>query len=87
MTDKILQFTSLLQHVRKDIRLGGLVGIYQLMKMKGVKEDVQNVVVEEVFTVLADFETQEPIFLVAALEVVGLIGPNERSITRMSVIK
>ena len=32
VVDKILQFTSLLQHMRKDIRLGGLVGIFQLIK-------------------------------------------------------
>jgi hypothetical protein len=29
--EKLLQFTSLLQHVRKDIRLGGVVGMYQLL--------------------------------------------------------
>jgi hypothetical protein len=28
LVDKVLQFTSLLQHMRKDIRLGGLVGVY-----------------------------------------------------------
>ena len=44
-------------------------------------------VVEEVFTVLADFEAQEPVFLAAALELLGVIGPNERSHMRMSVIK
>ena len=26
--DKLLQFTSMLQNMRKDLRLGGLVGIY-----------------------------------------------------------
>ena len=57
LVDKILQFTSLLQHMRKDIRLGGLVGIYQLIKDqidKGIREDVQNVVVEEIFLTLED---------------------------------
>lgn len=28
LVDKVLQFTSLLQHMRKDIRLGGLVGVF-----------------------------------------------------------
>jgi hypothetical protein len=30
--DKLLQFTSYLSNMRKDLRLGGLVGIYILFK-------------------------------------------------------
>lgn len=30
--DKLLQFTSFLSNMRKDLRLGGLVGIYILYK-------------------------------------------------------
>ena len=44
-------------------------------------------VLEEIFTSLADFEQQEPVFLAAALEVIGLIGPNERSFSRMGILK
>jgi len=89
LVDKVLQFASLLQHMRKDIRLGGLVGIFQLIKGqidKGIREDVQNVVLEEIFLTLEDADQQEPVFLAAALEIIGLFGPNERSLSKLSII-
>jgi hypothetical protein len=90
LVDKVLQFTSLLQHMRKDIRLGGLVGIYQLVKEqieKGIREDVQNVVLEEIFLTLEDADQQESVFLAAALEIIGLFGPNERSHGKINIIQ
>jgi hypothetical protein len=30
--DKLLQFASFLSHMRKDLRLGGLIGIYLILK-------------------------------------------------------
>ena len=55
--EKLLQFTSLLQHVRKDIRLGGVVGMYQLLSSRlislaDVSAHVNNVIIEELFTSL-----------------------------------
>ena len=68
--DKLLQFTSMLQNVRKDLRLGGLIGIYQLMRgdTSELQDDILNVIIEEVFLALADYEAQEMIFLACALD-------------------
>ena len=81
LQDKLLQFASMLQNMRKDLRLGGLVGIYQLLRgdQPELKEDILNVLIEELFTAIADYEAQEQVFLAAALEVIGFIGPNHRS--------
>ena len=56
--DKLLQFTSMLQNMRKDLRLGGLIGIYQLIRgdTSELQEDILNVIIEEVFLALADYE-------------------------------
>jgi hypothetical protein len=45
------------------------------------------VVVEEIFLTLEDADQQELVFLAAALEIIGMFGPNERAISRISVIK
>ena len=81
----MLQFASMLSNMRKDLRLGGLVGIYQLLRSENgeLSDDIVNVIIEEMFTAIADYEAQEHIFLVAALEVIGFIGPNERSYQRI----
>lgn len=75
----------MLSNMRKDLRLGGLVGIYQLLRSENgeLSDDILNVIIEEIFTAIADYEGQEQIFLVAALEVIGFIGPNERSFQRI----
>ena len=87
--DKLLQFTSMLQNMRKDLRLGGLIGVYQLIRgdTSELQDDILNVIIEEVFLALADYEAQEPIFIAAALEVIGFIGPNEKSFERIQVIR
>ena len=90
--DKIMQFTSLLQHMRKDLRLGGIVGLYQLLISKSViggqiRPHVRNVLIEELFTCLAAYESQETLLLVAALELIGKLGPNDRSVMRIGVLK
>ena len=75
--------------MRKDLRLGGLIGIYQLIRgdTSELQEDILNVIIEEVFLALADYEAQELVFLAAALEVIGFIGPNEKSYERVQVIR
>ena len=75
----------MLSNMRKDLRLGGLVGMYQLLRSENgeLSDDIVNVIIEEMFTAIADYEAQEQIFLVAALEVIGFIGPNERSYQRI----
>ena len=52
-----------------------------------LREDILNVIIEEVFTAMADYEAQELVFLVAALEVIGFIGPNLRSFQRIQIIR
>ena len=87
--DKLLQFTSFLANMRKDLRLGGLVGVYIVFKnnMSQVSEDIKSVIIEEIFTTLSEYENQEHVFMVSALEIIGLIGPNERTFSRMGVLK
>ena len=48
--DKLLQFTSFLSHMRKDLRLGGLTGIYLLVKNNELGEEIKRVLVEEIFS-------------------------------------
>lgn len=75
--------------MRKDLRLGGLVGVFLLIRnnLSQVGEEIKRVIIEEIFTTLSEYETQEDVFLLSALEVIGFIGPNERSLQRISVIK
>lgn len=64
--DKLLQFTSFLANMRKDLKLGGLVGIYLVFKNQGhmIGEEIKRVILEELFTTLQDsFENQESIYL------------------------
>ena len=57
----MLQFASMLSNMRKDLRLGGLVGIYQLLRSENgeLADDILNVIIEEIFTAIADYEGQE----------------------------
>lgn len=75
--------------MRKDLRLGGITGIYVLYKNNEdmIGDEIKRVITEEVFASLQEFETQEHVFMVSALEVVSLIGPSERSYQRIGVIK
>lgn len=75
--------------MRKDLRLGGLVGVFLAMRsnLHMVGEEIKRVIIEEIFTTLSEFETQEDVYMLSALEVIGFIGPNERSLSRISVIK
>ncbi len=45
--------------MRKDLRLGGLVGIYLLLKnnLQAVGEEIRRVIVEELFTTIGEYET------------------------------
>ena len=54
--DKILQFASFMTHMRKDYRLGGLIGISMLLKNSDVGDEITRVITEEVFGCLQDFE-------------------------------
>ena len=75
--------------MRKDLRLGGLVGIYILIKNNSamVGDEIKRVIVEELFSTIAEFENQELVYMISALEIISLIGPTERSFQRMGVIK
>lgn len=49
--------------------------------------DILNVIIEEVFLSLADYEAQEAVFIACALEIIGYIGPNDKSYERITVIR
>lgn len=44
-------------------------------------------IVEEVFTTIEEYDNQEYLYLLCALEVISLIGPNEKSFQRIGIIK
>ena len=75
--------------MRKDLRLGGVIGVYLIFKSNqmSIGEEIKRVIIEEIFTTLSEYETQEDVYMLCALEVIGLIGPNERSLSRIGIIK
>jgi hypothetical protein len=42
--------------MRKDLRLGGLVGIYLILKNNQPGDDIVRVVLEELFTTLEEYD-------------------------------
>jgi len=75
--------------MRKDLRLGGVVGVYLIFKnnLMQIGDEIKRVIVEELFTTLSEYETQEDIYMLCVLEVIGLVGPFERSLSRIGIIK
>ena len=57
--DKLLQFTSFLANMRKDLRLGGLVGIYLIFKNNHhqIGDEIKKVIVEELLNTLQESST------------------------------
>ena len=45
--------------MRKDLRLGGLVGVYLIMKgnIDSIGEEIKRVIIEELFTTLSEYDT------------------------------
>lgn len=45
--------------MRKDLRLGGLVGVYLILKGNAIYigEEIKRVIIEELFTTLSEYET------------------------------
>jgi hypothetical protein len=43
--------------MRKDLRLGGVIGIYLLVKNNQLGDEIKKVIVEEIFTTLTEYET------------------------------
>lgn len=52
-----------------------------------MSEEIKRVIIEELYTTLSEYETQEDIYMLSALEVIGMIGPHKRSIQRIGIIK
>lgn len=55
--DKLLHLASFLQHMRKDLRLGGIVGIYLILRGNVVNDEVIRILVDEIFASLSEYET------------------------------
>lgn len=43
--------------MRKDLRLGGVTGVYMVLKnnLRSVGEEIKRVIIEELFTTLSEF--------------------------------
>jgi hypothetical protein len=85
--DKALQFISYLCHQRKDIRLGGVICLYLLLKSNEFSLEMTNVIADEILQTLKEYHNQEKIYIVACLEVIGFIGPCQTSLQRISTLK
>ncbi len=57
--DKLLQFASFLSNMRKDLRLGGVTGVFLVFKssIMNIGEEIKRVIIEELFTTLSEYET------------------------------
>lgn len=78
LDEKLLQYTSFLSHMRKDYRLGAIVGLYVLISNgrhtgAAVGHEITRVILEEVFASLADFRNQDPLLIKCELEVLSLL--------------
>ena len=64
-------------YMKKDIKLGGVICLYQILKAAAseITEEASTVIIDELFMSLADYANQEQIYIVACLEVIGLLGP------------
>eukprot|EP01022_Parablepharisma_sp_SALTPOND_P033265 TRINITY_DN88384_c0_g1_i1.p1 TRINITY_DN88384_c0_g1~~TRINITY_DN88384_c0_g1_i1.p1 ORF type:complete len:481 (-),score=44.60 TRINITY_DN88384_c0_g1_i1:2195-3637(-) len=87
--DQVIKFAGCINNMRKDVKLGGIVGSYVIWRTfsNDVSPEVLDHVLQNVFTQLIHYESQDEIFLVAALELVGFLGPNEISCNSVSVIR
>jgi hypothetical protein len=75
--------------MRKDIKLGGVICLYQILKAAAseITEEAKTVIIDELFMSLADYTNQEQIYIAACLEVIGLLGPCQQSISKIGTIK
>eukprot|EP00826_Nyctotherus_ovalis_P003469 TRINITY_DN10707_c0_g1_i3.p1 TRINITY_DN10707_c0_g1~~TRINITY_DN10707_c0_g1_i3.p1 ORF type:complete len:452 (+),score=96.27 TRINITY_DN10707_c0_g1_i3:97-1452(+) len=87
--DYAVAFAGCVNNVRREVRLGGVVGVYAVWKAfpNEIGPEVFDHILQNLFTQLIHCENQEEIFLVTALELVGFLGPNEISCNSVSIIR
>ena len=83
LEEKFSHYTSLIDHKRKDIRLGAVTGAYLLLKYNEVRIDLLMTFVQKLFSALMSnisyHDTMERAFVVVCLEMLIFIGPTEVS--------
>lgn len=84
--DQIVGFTSCLTSDSKDVRIGGLQGIFDILSIHGLSEAHSDLVVEEVLQSLQRWEEQDLDFLECALDILGNIGPHPRTIECLHIL-
>ena len=52
-----------------------------------IGDEIQRVIIEELFTTLSEYETQEDLYIICALEIIGMLGPTDRTLSRMGIVK
>jgi hypothetical protein len=92
--EKLLQYTSFLSHMRKDYRLGAIVGVYILFKNNQASQpvigsEITRVVLEEIFSSLADYRNQDCLLVKCELEVACMISDSIeiKSPARLNVLR
>ena len=84
--DKMFWFTDLIHHKWKDLRLGSLVGIYTIIKYNEVSLNCLMNCINEIFKALVNFEMQEEVFIICALEILIFIGPTDTTINQINIL-
>jgi len=87
--DHAIAFSGCINNVRRDVRLGGVLGVYLIWRVfpNEISAEVYDHILQNLFTQLIHCESQEEIFLVTALELIGFLGPNEISCNSVSIIR
>ena len=87
--DEIIKLAACINSTRKDVKLGGIIGCYVIWRTfpNEISAAVIDHILQNVFTQLIHYESQDEAFLIAALELVGFFGPNEISCNSVSVIR
>lgn len=87
--DQIIKFSGCINSMRKDIKLGGVVGVFVILNVypRDISQSIIDHVLQITYTQLIHYESNETVFLVAILELIGFIGITEISVNSASIIR
>lgn len=84
--DRVLKFISCLSNPAKDLRLAGLLGLYEAQRTEHLSAGLQEIVLDEVLQSLSKWEEQDAEFIECALDVVGNMGPHTLSLDNLPLL-
>ncbi len=89
LDEQVIKLSGCISNMRKDVRLGGVVGVYIMWRTFPTETTplVVDHVLQTIYTQLIHYESQDVAFLLAALELIGFFGINEISCSSVSIIR